>query len=364
MAHTTTTSSSLPMFALRRNVAAVSRLIACTRPRLAAVSLAARRAPVAGAVLPRTFVSTSVVFRPQDDADLRDNDLAEPEFERPTWAPGEPYRVFVGNLPYSVDQAALSEAFEECGEIVQIQVHTDAATGQPRGFAHITFATPEGAEAAIRMHRTELDGRDLVVQKSERRTPTTPRVMSPPSATLFVGNLAYEATEAELEDAFAEFGPVTPRLGRDRETGRSRGYAHLDFPSVEAATKAMSLQGELEIMGRPVRLDFSARLDSPPRERRGDGDGFGGGFGGSRERGGGGRGGGGYGRGGSGGGGGRGGYGGGGRGGSSGGYDRGGSSGGYDRGGSSGGYGRSSGGGSGGFGRREGGGGGRGGYGF
>jgi RNA recognition motif-containing protein len=142
------------------------------------------------------------------------------------------------------------------------------------------------------------------------------------SKNLYVGNLPFSTTTADLEALFGQFGQVTKaQVMSDRETGRSRGFGFVEMSSgTEEAINA--LHGK-DYNGRTLTVN-----EARPREERPRGGG-GGGYGG---------GGGGYG--GGGGGGGRGGYGGGGRGGyggGGGGYGGGGGRGGY--GGSGGGYG-------------------------
>jgi RNA recognition motif-containing protein len=114
------------------------------------------------------------------------------------------------------------------------------------------------------------------------------------STKLYVGNISFQTTENDLQDAFAQHGAVREvQIIMDRATGRSRGFAFVtmeDDAGAEAAIRAMHNQ---ELDGRKLTVN-EAR---PPAPREG---GFGGGGGGGY-RGGGGGGGGGY-RGGSGGG--------------------------------------------------------------
>jgi RNA recognition motif-containing protein len=111
---------------------------------------------------------------------------------------------------------------------------------------------------------------------------------------LYVGNLSYNATEADLRDLFAESGNVTDvKVVLDRETGRPRGFAFVEMASDSEASAAMQSLNGRDVMGRPINVKEA-------QERSGGGGGGGGGGG----RGGGG--GGGWGGGGGGGGGGRG----------------------------------------------------------
>ena len=146
---------------------------------------------------------------------------------------------------------------------------------------------------------------------------------------IYVGNLAYETTEAALTTEFGAYGSVDKAsIIMDKFTGRSMGFAFVSMLYVGEANAAVEALNGKDVDGRPLTVN-----QARPREERpyaGSGGGGSGGYGG----GGGGGGGGGYGgkpRSGGGGGGARGGYGGGGGGGSRGGYG-GGGGGGRDRG--------------------------------
>jgi len=67
-------------------------------------------------------------------------------------------KVYVGNLPFSVDEQQLRALFEEGDrEVLEVNIVMDRDTGRPRGFAFVNMASQEGAQAAI----TALNGRDL-----------------------------------------------------------------------------------------------------------------------------------------------------------------------------------------------------------
>ena len=123
-----------------------------------------------------------------------------------------------------------------------------------------------------------------------------------PPVRLFVGNLPYQATEDDLRTHFAQVGPPTQIVRPlDRETGRARGFAFVEFAERAVAEEAIrKFDGQL-FMGRPLAVsEARAREDrgpgGPPRSggyggpRPGGygGGGYGGGgFGGPRPGGGG-----------------------------------------------------------------------------
>lgn len=87
---------------------------------------------------------------------------------------------------------------------------------------------------------------------------------------LFVGNLNFQATEADIRAQFEPFGQVARvHIATDRETGRSRGFAFVEMPNDEEAKRAMTeLDGKM-MDGRPLKVN-----EARPREPR---SGFGGG---------------------------------------------------------------------------------------
>ncbi|HHK40902.1 MAG TPA: RNA-binding protein [Planctomycetaceae bacterium] len=119
---------------------------------------------------------------------------------------------------------------------------------------------------------------------------------------LYVGNMSFNTTEADLEEAFGAYGNVqSVNIITDRETGRPRGFGFVEMGSSEEAQAAIDGLDNCDLGGRTLTVNVAK-----PRENRGGGGGGGGrgGYGGGGGgRGGYGGGGGGYGGGGSGGGG-------------------------------------------------------------
>ena len=109
------------------------------------------------------------------------------------------------------------------------------------------------------------------------------------SNKLFVGNLSFNTTENDLNDAFAAFGTVTEtNLMMDRMTNRPRGFGFVTMSSADEAQKAIEGLNGKEVDGRALTVNVAK-----PREERPGGGGGGGGGRGERSGGGGGYGGGG-----------------------------------------------------------------------
>ena len=105
---------------------------------------------------------------------------------------------------------------------------------------------------------------------------------------LFVGNLSFNATENDLQDAFAAHGTVVEaNLMMDRTTARPRGFGFVTMSTDEEAQAAMKALNGASLDGRPLTVN----LAKPREERSGGGGGRGygsggGGGGGRREYGG------------------------------------------------------------------------------
>src|SRR5512135_108493 len=104
------------------------------------------------------------------------------------------------------------------------------------------------------------------------------------SSKLFVGNLSFNTTENDLQDAFAAFGTVAEtNLMMDRATGRPRGFGFVTMSTPEEAQKAIEGLNGKDLGGRALTVNVAR-----PREER-PGGGGGGGRGGRGGYGGGGR---------------------------------------------------------------------------
>jgi len=224
--------------------------------------------------------------------------------------------LWVGNLTWNIDDDALYQEFSTYEGLVSARVITDKESGRSRGFGYVDFQSEEVAKKA-HSEKTGalLDGRDMRIdfagkkpQEANPRDRAAERQkkygdeVSPPSDTIFVGNLPFDASEAVVSDFFNTAAEVQSlRLPTDPESGRPKGFGYVTFASIDDAKKAYEqLNGE-SIEGRQVRLDYAKARDNSGggggfRGGRGGGGGFGdrrggGGFGGGRGGGGRGRGG-------------------------------------------------------------------------
>jgi RNA recognition motif-containing protein len=93
--------------------------------------------------------------------------------------------------------------------------------------------------------------------------------------SIYIGNLSYDVTDADLNSVFAEYGSVKRvQLPVDRETGRMRGFGFVEMSTDSEETAAIEALDGAEWMGRDLKVN-----KAKPREDRG------GSFGGDRRSG-------------------------------------------------------------------------------
>jgi len=81
---------------------------------------------------------------------------------------------------------------------------------------------------------------------------------------IYVGNLAYQTSSTDLEDAFGEFGDVSrAAVVSDRESGRSKGFGFVEMPNEGDAQSAIDALNDRDLDGRNLKVNVAK-----PREQR------------------------------------------------------------------------------------------------
>jgi len=100
---------------------------------------------------------------------------------------------------------------------------------------------------------------------------------------IFVGNLSFDTTSADLESLFAQMGTCTSAtVVTDRDTGRSRGFGFVEMSSASEAQKAIAELNGRELQGRTLNVSEARERSGGGGDRPRGGGGGGGGFGGRR----------------------------------------------------------------------------------
>ncbi|KAH1039525.1 hypothetical protein J1N35_041268 [Gossypium stocksii] len=182
-------------------------------------------------------------------------------------------KLFVGNLPFSVDSAQLAGLFGSAGNVQMVEVIYDKVTGRSRGFGFVTMSTTEEVEAAAQQFNGyELEGRALRVNSGPpppRREEFSPRARGGStmgaSNRVYVGNLSWGVDDLALETLFSEQGKVVEaKVVYDRESGRSRGFGFVTYNSSEEVDGAVKTFNGVELDGRPIRVSVA---ESRPRRQ-------------------------------------------------------------------------------------------------
>ena len=79
-------------------------------------------------------------------------------------------KLYVGNLAYTTSETDLQDMFAPHGTVIEVKMPFDRESGRPRGFAFVTMATPEAAQAAIlALNGTAVGERTLTVNEARPR---------------------------------------------------------------------------------------------------------------------------------------------------------------------------------------------------
>ena len=92
---------------------------------------------------------------------------------------------------------------------------------------------------------------------------------------IFVGNLSFNTTSADLESLFSEHGTCeSATVVTDRETGRSRGFGFVEMSSASEADKAIATLNGRDIGGRQINVNEAKPREGGNGGRPGSGGGF------------------------------------------------------------------------------------------
>ncbi|KAM4692881.1 nucleolin [Discoglossus pictus] len=163
--------------------------------------------------------------------------------------------LFIKNIPYSITSDELQEIFENAKDI-RLPVGKD---GSSKGIAYVEFNTEADADKAMEEKQgTEVEGRSIFIdytgEKSQNSGGKRGGAPAAESKTLVVNNLSYNATEDSLQEVFEKATSI--RIPQNNQ-GRPKGFAFVEFSSVEEAKEALDSCNNTEVEGRSIRLEFS-----------------------------------------------------------------------------------------------------------
>ncbi|XP_037782957.1 CUGBP Elav-like family member 2 isoform X4 [Penaeus monodon] len=144
-------------------------------------------------------------------------------------------KMFVGQIPRSMDENDLRKMFEEFGEVYQINVLRDKATGQSKGCCFVTFFTRKAAlEAQNQMHNIKtMPGMHHPIQMKPADTENRNE------RKLFIGMLSKRYNEQDVRMMFSSHGTIEECTVLRDANGQSKGCAFVTFSSRQCAINAI-----------------------------------------------------------------------------------------------------------------------------
>jgi cold-inducible RNA-binding protein len=171
-------------------------------------------------------------------------------------------KLYVGNLADHTTTPELTGLFAQVGPVVSVRLITDRDTGRSKGFGFVEMESEAAARAITQLHHTALHGRPLSVTEARPQGSTEGR---PPPSRLFVSNLPYETTAAELKELFSAIGPVSfLSLPIERESGKPRGFAFVEFAEPAQAQEAIRRFHSQLFNGRALAVREALAKESRP----------------------------------------------------------------------------------------------------
>ncbi|KAG1364224.1 30S ribosomal protein 2, chloroplastic [Cocos nucifera] len=174
-------------------------------------------------------------------------------------------RLYVGNIPRTVDNEELAKIFGEHGAVEKAEVMYDKYSGRSRRFAFVTMSLVEDANAAIeKLNDTEIGGRKIKVNVTEKPLTTVDVSLLQAEESKFidsphkvyVGNLAKTVTSEVLSKFFSEKGKVlSAKVSRVPGTSKSSGFGFVTFSSDEDVDAAISSFNNAMLEGQKIRVN-------------------------------------------------------------------------------------------------------------
>lgn len=177
--------------------------------------------------------------------------------------------VYVEGLPFDATNDEIRDFFETGGipesEIIEMRLPKWQDSGRLRGYGHVAFTSAEAAAKALEMNGKYLKKRYLSIQK-----PNLPKVLQQREhrdqpdgcKTIFIKNLPYDCTEAEILEALETCGKILDggvRIAQNHATRQLKGFGYVEFKNAEGAAAAVELAKKpfgLCVKGRPLFVDY------------------------------------------------------------------------------------------------------------
>ncbi|KZT02659.1 splicing factor, CC1-like protein [Laetiporus sulphureus 93-53] len=226
-----------------------------------------RSVPSINFVWTRKTPTSHVLRRPSPSYEPPLEDLLNDE---PKEDDSEARSVFVSQLAARLTARDLGYFFEDKlgeGTVMDSRIVTDRISRRSKGIGYVEFRSVDLVDRAIALSGTVVMGLPIQVQHTEaernRLHPGDGNLNLPPGVSaphggmqLYVGSLHFNLTESDIKQVFEPFGELEfVDLHRDPMTGRSKGYAFVQYKRTEDARMALEQMEGFELAGRTLRVN-------------------------------------------------------------------------------------------------------------
>lgn len=218
----------------------------------------------------------------------------EPARQAAPAAAGGGSRLYIRNLPWTIQDSDVHTFFAECGTVTGIKWIENKETGRFTGSGIIDFETAEAAAAAVAKNGTDLGGRPVGIEYSrasnnaggaggfnnnraggfgdrgdrgnnkrqeasssfDKKNARAPTPKPDGCRTIFVGNLNFSVDDPKITEFFADCGEVREIRWIEKD-GQFKGCGFIEFQDSNATDGAVAKNGA-SFLGRPIRIDFAA----------------------------------------------------------------------------------------------------------
>lgn len=151
-------------------------------------------------------------------------------------------KMFIGGLSAITTEDSLRAFFSQFGEVVDAIVMRDPATKRSRGFGFISFSDISAVDKAMDKNARPhiIDGKTVDSKRALPRPESGKGEAGSSVKKIFVGGLKENHDENNLTEHFSQFGNVVSvKILTDKNTGRKRGFAFVEFDDYDAVDKAV-----------------------------------------------------------------------------------------------------------------------------
>ncbi|KAJ3347472.1 hypothetical protein HDU83_002071 [Entophlyctis luteolus] len=189
--------------------------------------------------------------------------------------------VFIMQLAARVRESDIFDFFQDngAGKVRDVRLVTDRISRKSKGVGYVEFYERTAVQRAINLTGTKLLGIPMIVMHTESEKNrlaeeaakaaaqvavevTTGGPTASALARLYVGSLDFALTEDDIRTIFEIYGPIEfVNLHKDLETGRSKGFAFVQFRKADDAKAALDKMQGFELRGRTLKVGYSTEAD-------------------------------------------------------------------------------------------------------